>query len=286
MSAPVRFISSEVVWCAVRQAVFNHTPYFVSHPVLDCDATFQNWFKKMARAPRSRRRSKPRATLAQRWRGNFLTGLVIVAPIALTIWLIWSVITFIDAKVVPLVPGMYNPATYLGNDVPGFGVIIFLLFTAVVGYLTKGLVGRSVLRWGENVVERMPVIGGIYNGIKQIAETILSQSGSSFKQACLIEYPRKGIWAIAFVSTETKGEVLHKLPDEALISVFLPTTPNPTSGFLLFVPRSEMIVLDMDVEDAAKLIISAGLVTPPTAAEKAAGVRVANRRGEPVRRSA
>lgn len=240
----------------------------------------------MARAPRSRRRSKPRATLAQRWRGNFLTGLVIVAPIALTIWLIWSVITFIDAKVVPLVPGMYNPATYLGNDVPGFGVIIFLLFTAVVGYLTKGLVGRSVLRWGENVVERMPVIGGIYNGIKQIAETILSQSGSSFKQACLIEYPRKGIWAIAFVSTETKGEVLHKLPDEALISVFLPTTPNPTSGFLLFVPRSEMIVLDMDVEDAAKLIISAGLVTPPTAAEKAAGVRVANRRGEPVRRSA
>ena len=241
---------------------------------------------KMARAPRPRRRIRPRPSFAQRWRGNFLTGLVVVAPMALTIWLIWTVITFIDAKVVPLVPGMYNPATYLGNDVPGFGVIIFLLFTAVIGYLTKGLVGRSVLRWGENLVERMPVVGGIYNGIKQIAETILSQSGNSFKQACLIEYPRKGIWAVAFVSTETKGEVMERLPDEALISVFLPTTPNPTSGFLLFVPRKEMVVLDMDVEDAAKLIISAGLVTPPTAAEKAAGVRIANRKGEPARRMA
>ncbi|SOH93684.1 Uncharacterized membrane protein [Monaibacterium marinum] len=240
----------------------------------------------MAKAPRTRRRTKRRATVAQRWRGNFLTGLVIVAPIGLTIWLIWTVITFIDAKVVPLVPSGYNPGTYLGNDVPGFGVIIFLLFTAVIGWLTKGLVGRSILRWGENLVERMPVIGGVYNGIKQIAETILSQSGSSFKQACLIEYPRKGIWAVAFVSTETKGEVSNRLPEEQLISVFLPTTPNPTSGFLLFVPRAEMVMLDMDVEDAAKLIISAGLVTPPTAAEKAAGVRVANRKGEPVRRSA
>ena len=240
----------------------------------------------MAKTPRPRRRPRTRATLGQRWRGNFLTGLVIVAPVALTIWLIWAVITFIDAKVVPLVPGVYNPATYLGNDVPGFGVIIFLIFTAIVGWATKGLVGRSIVRWGESIVERTPIVGGIYNGIKQIAETILSQSAGSFKQACLIEYPRKGIWAVAFVSTETKGEVMEKMAAEHAISVFLPTTPNPTSGFLLFVPRSEVVMLDMEVEDAAKLIISAGLVTPPTAAEKAAGVRVANRRGEPVRRSA
>ena len=240
----------------------------------------------MAKTPRPRRRFRPRTSLAQRWRGNFLTGLVIVAPVGLTIWLIWTVITFIDAKVVPLVPGVYNPATYLGNDVPGFGVIIFLVFTAIVGWATKGIVGRSVLRWSEGIVERMPIVGGIYNGIKQIAETILSQSGSSFKQACLIEYPRRGIWAVAFVSTETRGEVMHKMPEEQAISVFLPTTPNPTSGFLLFVPRKDIILLEMDTEDAAKLIISAGLVTPPTAAEKAAGIRVANRRGEPVRRPA
>lgn len=240
----------------------------------------------MAKAPRLRRRPRRRASLAQRWRGNFLTGLVIVAPIGLTVWLIWTVITFIDTKVVPLVPAVYNPGTYLGNDVPGFGVIIFLLFTAIIGYLTKGLVGRTILRMGESLVERMPIVGGVYNGIKQIAETILSQSGSSFKQACLIEYPRKGMWAIAFVSTETRGEVAQRLPGDEMLSVFLPTTPNPTSGFLLFVPRSETVLLQMDVEDAAKLIISAGLVTPPTAAEKAAGVRIANRRGEPARRTA
>ncbi|WP_316013106.1 DUF502 domain-containing protein [Roseobacter sp. HKCCA0434] len=239
----------------------------------------------MPRSPRrTRRQARPRTSLVQRWRGNFLTGLVIVAPIGLTIWLIWTVITFIDATVVPFVPRAYNPATYLGNDVPGFGVIIFLLFTAIIGYLTKGLVGRSILRWSEGLVERTPIVGSVYNGIKQIAETIFSQSGTSFKQACLIQYPREGLWAIAFVSTDTRGEVMQKIPEEAAVSVFLPTTPNPTSGFLLFVPRKDIVFLEMSVEDAAKLIISAGLVTPPTEAERAAGVRVANRRGEPIAR--
>lgn len=238
----------------------------------------------MARSPKNRRPRAPRPSMLQRWRGYFLTGLVIVAPVGLTLWLTWTVITAIDARVVPLVPAVYNPATYLGRGVPGFGVIIFLLFTAMVGYITRGLVGRSILRWYEGIFERTPVVGSIYNGIKQIAETILSQNGSSFSQACLIEYPRQGIWAVAFVSTETKGEVAQKLPEDRLISVFLPTTPNPTSGFLLFVPRRDVVMLDMEVEDAAKLIISAGLVTPPTAAEKAAGVRVANRRGEPTKR--
>ncbi|RED13274.1 DUF502 domain-containing protein [Pontivivens insulae] len=233
-------------------------------------------------APTNRpRRRRSRPPLFQRIRGYFLTGIVIVAPVGLTLWLIWTVINFIDAKVVPLVP-----QSYIDPSIPGFGVVIFLLFTALVGYLTKGMIGRSMLRYGENLIDRMPMVGSIYNGIKQIAETILSQSGSSFQKACLIEYPRRGIWAIAFVSTEAKGEVAQKLDEDPMISVFLPTTPNPTSGFLLFVPRSDVVMLDMDVEEAAKLVISAGLVVPPTPEERAAGVRVANRRGEPVRRKA
>jgi uncharacterized membrane protein len=228
----------------------------------------------MAQRPNPNRRvRRPRQSLLQRFRGNFLTGLVIVAPVGLTIWVVWSVITLIDAQVVPLVPAFYNPSTYLGNDVPGFGVIIFFLFTAVVGSLTKGIVGRRILAWAEQFVDRLPLVRSIYNGIKQIAETILNPSNTSFQKAALIEYPRRGIWAVAFVSTETKGEVGQKLPEDENVSVFLPTTPNPTSGFLLFVPRSDLVILDMEVEDAAKLIISAGLVTPPTPAEKAAGVK-------------
>ncbi len=219
----------------------------------------------------ARRSNKiPRQTIWQRTRGNFLTGLVIVAPVVLTIYLIWTVVNFIDAKVVPWVPSIYNPNTYIGVDVPGFGVIIFIIFTAIVGALTKGLFGRQLVRFWENLISRTPVVRSVYKGLKQIVETILSQSGASFQQACLVQYPRPGIWAIAFISTDTKGEVFEHIPSDEVVSVFLPTTPNPTSGFLLFVPKSDVVILDMSVEDAAKLIISAGLVVPPTAEEIAA----------------
>jgi uncharacterized membrane protein len=133
----------------------------------------------------------------------------------------------------------------------------------LVGWVGKGILGRSFLRWGESIVERMPVVRSIYNGVKQIAETVFSQRDTSFDKACLIEYPRKGIWAIAFVSTAAKGEVKQKISDdEEITTVFLPTTPNPTSGFLLFLPKVNIKPLDMSVEDAAKLVISAGLVYP------------------------
>ncbi len=218
---------------------------------------------------------RKKASFLQRTRTNFFTGIVIVAPIMLTFYLIWWAINLVDRLIVPWVPAIYNPSTYLGVDIPGFGVIVFLIFTALVGALTKGLFGRQLLKFGENFVDRMPVVRSIYNALKQIAETVLSQSNNSFQKACLVEYPRKGIWAIAFVSTETKGEVLEKMHHDKVMSIFLPTTPNPTSGFLLFVPREEVVLLDMSVEEAAKLIISAGLVTPPTAAEILAGKKAA-----------
>ncbi len=233
----------------------------------------------MARKPK-KRTLIPKPTMGQRIRGNFLTGLVIVAPVVLTIYLIWTVVTFIDTKVVPWVPAAYNPSTYLGKDIPGTGVVIFLIFTAIVGTLAKGLFGRQIVRVAERLVDRTPVVRSVYNALKQIVETILSQSGASFQKACLIEYPRPGIWAIAFVATETKGEVLSRLEHNQVLSVFLPTTPNPTSGFLLFVPRKDAIMLDMTVEEAAKLIISAGLVVPPTAEEIAAGRKPAPRAGK------
>lgn len=214
----------------------------------------------MARKPRKR---LPKLSLLQRLRGDFLTGLVVVLPIFLTIYLLWAVIGLIDAKVVPLVPARYNPENVFGRNVFGFGVMVFLIFTTMVGALTKGFFGRRLLHMGESLVERMPVVRSIYNGLKQIFETILSQTGTSFQQACLVEYPRKGLFAVAFISTDTRGEIPVKAGEPDMVSVFLPTTPNPTSGFLLFVPRRELIPLDMTIEEAAKLIVSAGLVGPP-----------------------
>jgi uncharacterized membrane protein len=230
----------------------------------------------MASTPRPPRRRRPQGpSLWQRLRTDFLTGLVVVLPVALTIYLIWTVVGIIDARVLPLVPAAYNPENVFGRNIFGLGLVIFVLFTTLVGALTKGLFGRQIIHFGERIVERMPVVRSVYNGLKQIVETMLSKSGTSFKQACLIEYPRKGIWSIAFISTDARGEVPLKAGEPDLVSVFLPTTPNPTSGFLLFVPRRDVVVLDMTIEDAAKLVISAGLVSPPGKDEIATGRRVA-----------
>lgn len=217
-----------------------------------------------------------KSSLLGRLRASFLTGLVVIAPVGLTIWLIWTVVGWIDGMVLPFVPRAYHPDRMIQDffglardsqiNVRGIGVIIFLVFTIIVGWMAKGLIGRSVLRFGESLVERTPVVRSIYSGIKQISETVFAQSERSFEKACLVEYPRRGIWAIGFVSTHAKGEISKRAGNQStqgsLMSIFLPTTPNPTSGFLLFVPAEEVIELDMSVEDAAKLVISAGLVYP------------------------
>jgi uncharacterized membrane protein len=238
--------------------------------------------------------ARPRAT---RWflrpvtafRNNFLAGLVVVGPIAITWWLIWTFAGWIDNRVMPFVPGYFHPDALIQRwfgasewfirmfgenvhvNIRGVGVVFFLVFTSLVGWLAKGFIGRSLMAWGERIVARVPIVRSLYNGVKQIAETIFAQQESKFDTACLVEYPRKGIWAIAFISTSAKGEIDNAIPvDEPLMSVFLPTTPNPTSGFLLFVPRHSVIELDMSVEDAAKLVISAGLVYPNGKEAKAA----------------
>ena len=196
-------------------------------------------------------------------RASFLTGIVVIAPVGLTIWLIWTLVGWVDSFVLPLVPWDFQPEKYIGINLRGVGVIIFLVFTILVGWIAKGLIGRSMIHLAESLVERMPVVRSIYSGVKQIAETVFAQSERSFEKACLIQYPRKGIWAIGFISTDAKGEVADRAETGGdLLSIFVPTTPNPTSGFLLFFPREDVIELDMSVEDAAKLVISAGLVYP------------------------
>ena len=197
-------------------------------------------------------------------RGNFLAGLIVIAPIGFTMWIINSIIGWIDGWVLPLIPYNYHFAEYIGINLKGLGVVFFLVFTVLVGWVAKGILGRTFLRVGENLVDRTPIVRSVYSGIKQIAETVLSSRDSSFEKACLIEYPRKGIWAIAFVASDSRGEIAEKNPDKEnqLVSVFIPTTPNPTSGFLLFIPKSDIKYLDMTIEEAAKLVISAGLVYP------------------------
>jgi len=241
----------------------------------------------MSTEPKSKRPERRKSGFIARLRSNFLTGLVIVLPVGLTIWMIWSFMGFVDNRVLPLVPErfvdfinsrvlslipeQFLPNTDIDFNIRGVGVAIFLIFTTFMGAVTKGLFGRQLIRIGESIVDRVPVVRSIYNGVKQIVETITSSSDNNFDKVCMFEYPRKGIWAIGFISTETGSEILDKAPVDAMYSVFVPTTPNPTSGFLLFLPQTDVIILDMDVETAAKLIISAGIVEPPTAAEIAAG---------------
>ncbi|KUJ81962.1 DUF502 domain-containing protein [Ruegeria profundi] len=204
-----------------------------------------------------------RPGLFARLRASFLTGIVVIAPVWLTIWLIWSVVGWIDSAVLPLIPQQFQPEQYVGINLRGVGVIIFLVFTVLVGWIAKGILGRSFISFTESLVDRMPVVRSIYSGIKQISETVFAQTERSFEKACLVQYPRRGIWAIGFVSTSAKGEVSKRAETGGeLLSVFIPTTPNPTSGFLLFFPIEDVILLDMTIEDAAKLVISAGLVYP------------------------
>ena len=198
----------------------------------------------------------------QRLRRDFLTGLVVLIPLVLTVYLVWSVISFIDKVVIPIIPPKYNPLDLYEIYIPGLGVFLFLIITTIIGSIASGFLGRRAISLGEKILSRTPIVNTIYNSIKQIIQAVFKPDGTNFKQPCLIEYPRKNVWAVAFISTETFGEIKQRINLGSLVTVFLPTTPNPTSGFMLFVPKSDIIVLDMSVEDAAKLIISAGLVMP------------------------
>ncbi len=200
--------------------------------------------------------------LSARLRNYLLTGILVTAPIAITFYIAWLGINFVDSRVIPLIPEKYNPETYLPFDILGLGLVIVIIALMLVGWLTASFVGRLFLRTGERVLARMPVIRSIYGALKQVFETVLSHRSTAFREVVLIEYPRRGIWALGFLTGMTEGEV-QNLTTEDVLNVFLPTTPNPTSGFLLFLPKEDVLVLDMTVEEGIKMVMSGGIVTPP-----------------------
>lgn len=213
--------------------------------------------------------------LLARLRTYFLTGLVIAAPLAITTYIVWWTVQWIDGWVRPFIPARYNPEQYLPFAVPGFGVLVAIVAITLLGFFTANLLGRSLIAYGESLLGRMPLVRTIYSGLKQMFETMLSKNTATFNQVVLIQYPSEGLWSIAFVSSAAKGEVRERLDESAdhgdeLMNVYVPTTPNPTSGYLLFIRRSQMIFLDMTIEEAAKMVISAGLVTPEYRAKTAA----------------
>ena len=203
--------------------------------------------------------ARPR-TLA-RLRHCVLAGLILTGPIGVTLWLVSTVVVFVDSRVAMLIPARWSELIDLPFAIPGLGVIVVLGALILVGMFATGYVGRALIRFGEGLVRRMPVIRGIYGAFKQIFETVLSQQASSSRQVVLFEYPRPRSWAMGFLTGRMQGLVKAGAEGES-VNVFLPTTPNPTSGFLLFLPESKVEVLDMTVEEGIKMIVSGGLVTP------------------------
>ena len=218
-------------------------------------------------ARRTRRRRNPpplgrRRSLFYRLRSYLLAGILITAPIGITLWLTWGIITFFDSQVVPLIPPRYNPESYLPIPLPGLGLILALVVLTLIGWFTAGLVGRWLVRLSEQFMASMPIVRSIYGAVKQIMETILAQNADAFRYVVLLEYPRRGIWTMGFVTGHTEGEVQNAI-DTEMVNVFVPTTPNPTSGFLLFVPERDLHYLDMTSEEGFKMLVSTGIVAPP-----------------------
>ncbi len=204
----------------------------------------------------------------KRLRNYFFAGVLVTAPIGITIWIGWGLVSWIDDQVIPFIPARWNPESYLPFSLPGLGVLVAIFVLVSVGFLTAGLVGRNLVGLGERMLDRMPVIRSVYTAIKQVLETVLKEQSKAFRQVILIQYPRKESWAIGFISGETESNVQRGTPED-VVNVFLPTTPNPTSGFLLFVPRDEIQELSMTVEEGIKMVVSGGIVTPPTRAAAA-----------------
>ena len=191
----------------------------------------------------------------------FITGLLIWVPLAITAWVL-SLIAGAADQSLRLLPESIHPHNLLGFDIPGAGVVVTLLIILVTGLLAANFIGQRLVNWWERLLARIPVVNSIYNGVKQVSDTLLSSSGMAFRQPLLVQYPHRGSWTIAFLTGEPGGDVVNHLEGEH-VSVYVPTTPNPTSGFFLMLPKSQVIELDMDVDEALKYIISMGVVAPP-----------------------
>ncbi|MGC2778427.1 MAG: DUF502 domain-containing protein [Bradyrhizobium sp.] len=211
----------------------------------------------------------PHHGLMFRFRNYFLTGLVVAGPVAITLYITWWFVTWVDGLVRPFVPTAYRPETYLPFGVPGSGLIVAVVGLTLLGFLTANLIGRTLVDLGERLLGRIPAVRAIYRGLKQVFETLFSGKGSSLRRVGLVEFPSPGMWSIVLISQPPSTEVASRLPgDEEQISVFLPCAPNPTTGFFFYLPKSKIIEVDMSAEDAATLIMSCGVVQPGSDQQK------------------
>ena len=192
----------------------------------------------------------------------FLAGLLVVVPVAMTFLVVRWLVRFMDGLLISVLPEVLRPENLYGIHVPGVGLLATLLLIVMVGVLVTNILGRSLVNFSESLVDRIPFVKGVYALFKQVVDTVLKRDRNAFRKVVLIEYPRKGLWAVAFVTGVSAGEVQLAVAKQ-LVNVFVPTTPNPTSGFYILVPEEELIPLTMTVEEAFKLIISGGMVTPP-----------------------
>jgi len=212
-------------------------------------------------------------TFMGRMRAYFLAGVLVVAPISITFYIAYLLLDFVDSHVTPLIPAHYNPNNYLPFGIPGLGLVILLVVITLIGATTAGYLGRVFVRLSEMLLKRMPVIRGIYGAVKQLVEAVFSQKANAFRQVVLLEWPHAGSWTIGFVTGKVATEVQALLPKE-LVSVMVPTTPNPTGGYIVFVPRAKVIPLEMSVDAAMKMILSSGIVVPPDPAARARGTKL------------
>jgi uncharacterized membrane protein len=203
-----------------------------------------------------------RPSARARLRNYFLTGLIVGGPLAITLYITWWFIKLVDAWVKPFVPRAYLPESYLPFTIPGFGLIVALTALTLLGFLTANLVGRSFINLGETALDRMPVIRGIYRGVKQIFETVFKQDGNSFRQVGLIEWPGEGLWSLCFITEPAQGALASALPGEEHLCVFVPCTPNPTTGYLVIMERSRVKEVDLTTDEAFKLLMSMGIIQP------------------------
>ena len=202
-------------------------------------------------------------SLAQRLRSWFFTGLVVFGPVAVTAYIVWWAIDTVDNWVKPWLPQWLSPDGYLPFHVPGFGVVIALVGLTLLGFLTANIIGRTFVRLGEAMLDRTPLVRGVYKGLKQVFETVFSQSGAQFRKVGLVEFPIKGSWSIVFISSPPGEIIASSLPGgKPMISAFMPCTPNPTTGFFFYVAPEDVIELPISADEAAKLIMSAGLIQP------------------------
>jgi uncharacterized membrane protein len=204
-----------------------------------------------------------------RLRNYFLTGLVVFGPVTITLYIAWYFINIIDAWVKPYIPKIYNPDSYVPFPIPGVGLVFAIIGLTMIGALTANLIGRSLISAGEMMLGRTPIVRNVYQGLKQIFESVVTASApnQSFQKVALMEFPSKGIWSIVFITGDAAEQIAAEVPGQDLISVFMPTGMLPPSGFVCFVPRTDVMPVKMTVEDAAKIIISAGMVNPETQAK-------------------